>query len=255
MEIVDNTIDNENEIDTSIQLDKDRIELLRYRGFYSKTDKADDYYNDNRELLSLSFFQSDIRLLELFRMPYEKMKEQLFSKDSVIPQEVCFIDEKMWHSSFGGSKMFYDVRPDCLEPYISRYVRIINRCGMKTFYSCDGWHRASHKSREMVIIFEDRYSWIWHKIICEQLDYVKWEYGKRLVRISLPHHDSGKLCIYEKVNNAAELFENNCSYLKSLKRQVIDSIEDTSIYIDIYSDEEVEDIIRNAFITVFTGQK
>ena len=29
MEIVDNTIDNENEIDTSIQLDKDRIELLR----------------------------------------------------------------------------------------------------------------------------------------------------------------------------------------------------------------------------------
>ena len=185
----------------------------------------------------------------------EKMKEQLFSKDSVIPQEVCFIDEKMWHSSFGGSNMFYDVRPDCLEPYISRYVRIINRCGMKTFYSCDGWHRASHKSREMVIIFEDRYSWIWHKIICEQLDYVKWEYGKRLVRISLPHHDSGKLCIYEKVNNAAELFENNCSYLKSLKRQVIDSIEDTSIYIDIYSDEEVEDIIRNAFITVFTGQK
>jgi len=72
---------------------------------------------------------------------------------------------------------------------------------------------------------------------------------KKIVRISLPHNESGKLFVYEKVNNTAALFENNCSYLKNLKRQVIDSIEETCFYIDGYSDEEVEDIIRNAFIT------
>ena len=245
MEIIDNTVNNENTIDTTIELDQDKIKLLRRRGFYLETNKVDDKFSDYNVLTSHSFFRSDIKLIELFGMPFEKMKEQLFSKDSVISQEVCSTYEKGWYSSFNGSQLFYDVRPDCLEPYISRYVRAINRCGMKTFYSCDGWHRKPHKSKEMVVLFDDRYSWIWHKIICEQFGGIKWEYGKKLVRFMLPYKDDDKLIIYEKINNDAVYFENNCDSLRKLKVQVIDGIGHTCI--DRYSDEEVEEKMRDVF--------
>ena len=61
-------------------------------------------------------------------------------------------------SSFGRCQYFYDVDPFWLEPFIAKYVRVINRCGMETFFSCDGWHKAPRKSREVTILFSDRYS-------------------------------------------------------------------------------------------------
>ena len=213
MEFVEDTFDPNEREPAFFELPENKLVLLRKRGFFpTSTGLIDDvYYKFLRSINAPTHLRGDLSVKKLVEMPYEEMKEVLFRKDSMIAMPVTFYyNEPHWSDSFGRHRSYYDVEPLCLEPYISKYVRAINRCGMETFYSCDGWHSSTEKSKELVILFSDRYSWIWHKLLYKRRFIPKnchWEYGHSgsnlVARIILPKKDDEKLHVYNHVMSAA----------------------------------------------------
>ena len=69
-----------------------------------------------------------------------------------------------------------------LEPYIARLVRILNRIGVYTCMSCDGWHAEARDrvsfatKREMKLWMRDRYSVLWMWLLMEFV------FGERWIR-------------------------------------------------------------------------
>lgn len=227
--------------------DEKRI-ILEKRGLFPGPDgQIDDrYYTTRRNIKRRSHLKAITSILQLIEMPCLEMERLLFEKDSMQAIPVVFYDNtETWSNSFGCYPYFYDVDPFCLEPYIAKYVRAINRCGMQTFYSCDGWHKRASKSKELVILFRERYSLIWHKLICGLLDVDKnscWEYecnGLLLVaRIRLPRDDERKLIIYTDLLSAANTFVEKSDFCRDLKLYIAHNSNDREM--DYLSNKEVE---------------
>lgn len=260
MEIIEEETTDPHENEPAIvDIKDDKIKLLEKRGFFPTSDGLidDTYYAIKKDLTKSTSLRQYRSVKDLIELPYEDMERVLFMKDSMIAIEVCFFygDARLL-SSFNGQKRFYDVDPLYLEPFIARYVRAINRCGMETFYSCDGWHKRPDKSQELVILFRDRYSWIWHMVLCEynNIDGLcHWEHtidgSMYLSRIQLPKDDKDKKQIYSRVLAAADEFLNKCNILKELKNSFLSAGYPSRI--DSFSDSEVEEIIRVFFADQF----
>ena len=229
------------EEDISVNLDTNKIELLKRRGFYASIDHIDDYSRTIDNLSSSIFRVDGIKWIDIIRKPIEEMEEKLFSKDSVFPQEVCSHYNLKFNDLFAGNHIFYDVEPTCLEPYIARYVRAINRCGMKSNFSCDGWHERYRKSIEIIIFMEDRYSRIWHKLICKKMRLLQWRGDNNGAFLTLPREDDKRIMLYNKINSDAESIENAKDKLKELKRYMIEKCR--FVDVDSYTNEEVEAIM------------
>ena len=105
---------------------------------------------------------------------------------------------------------------------MARYVLAINKIGIKTTTSCDGWHEYSNN--RLLIGFKERYSRIWHKIICSyNKGYIPidWKYNNNEVCMDLPKSDKGKINKYITLNKNAEFLELHQDELLELKRNVI----------------------------------
>ena len=132
-----------------------------------------------------------------------------------------------------------------LEPFIARYVNAINAIGAKTLSSCDGWHDAK-KEHGPHILFKDRYSRIWHKIMCERLTgkRAKWTlFEGNVMDLYVPKTDEGKIKAYITLNKNAEQFERQKDQLLNLKAKVILKAKDKKK--SALSDEEVEEWLIN----------
>ena len=149
-----------------------------------------------------------------------------FEKDSLVNQEVAYktSDEK-WAKCFAGKPLFgLKIDPLTLEPFVARYVNAINAIGVKTFSSCDGWHKE--KSKNLTIGFKERYSLIWHQIICERMNLnSSWSYFKREGIIKLPKSDKDRIKKYIVLNKDAEILEKNQTELLELKRKVVEILK------------------------------
>ena len=251
MEISDDYIDPEENEPAILNLSVDKKKLLEKRGLFPTASGLidDTYYITRKEIKRNTHLQGLLSVHELTNMSLNEMERVLYKKDSVIGMEVISFDDDSSYYSFGGYKRFYDVDPLCLEPYIAKYVRAINRGGMKTFFSCDGWHNKAYKSRELVIRFTDRYSWIWHKVLCKLNnieEYCCWEHrssGKNLSsRILLPRADEQRIQIYNGVLLAADVFVQNTNLLKGLKDSFLLKVDASEM--DELSDTEVEERMR-----------
>lgn len=255
MEFVEDTFDSNGRKPVYFNLTEDKLVLLRRRGFFpTSTGLIDDvYYEFTSSINAPTHLKGDLSIKQLVEMACEDMEEVLFKKDSTIAMPVTFnFNEPYWDDSFGEYKRYCDVEPLCLEPYIARYIRAINRCGMKTFYSCDGWHNSPAKSKELVILFSDRYSWIWHKLMYKR-SYIQkvcnWEHkhsGSDLVaRIVLPIKDDGKLKVYNQIITVANTIIENSDYLISLKEHVVQNIFGVEInsLTDSEAEKKIEDVL------------
>ena len=237
-------------------LSKERKAILERRGFFptSKGLIDDTYYRLIKDIGRIRHLKEELSFQQLLHMPYGKMENQLFMKDGVIAQPVTFYyDEPGWYDSFGGGREVHDVDPVCLEPFVARYVRAINRCGMETFYSCDGWHNKPSKSKELVILFSDRYSWMWHKLLYKE-SFIQednyWEHkhsgSDKIARIWLPRKDDEKLRVYDYILSAADTIVDKNRYFRELKEYVVHNIY--GIDIDRLSDDEAEGKIEELII-------
>ncbi len=246
-----------------LNLSLDKIKLLEKRGFFPTSSGLidDKYYTIRKEIRRNTHLQGMLSVQDLVDMSFDEMERVLFMKDSVIGMPVTFMyDENRWIDTFGGYRQFYDVDPLCLEPYISKYVRVINRCGMETFFSCDGWHKKPSKSREMVILFRDRYSWIWHKVMCKLNnieEFCCWEHNNEgsepLSRIRLPGDDKRKIQIYDGVQLAADMFVKNFDLLKRSKKSFLLNVHASEI--DDLSDCEIEENMMEFLVNYFRREE
>ena len=262
MEIIEEYEDPRDNEPVEFDLPTEKIDLLIKRGFFPTSSKLidDKYYNTRKDVKRNTHLKERISVPQLVSISIEEMEQLLFMKDSMIPMPVTlYSDEKQWRDSFGSYTRFYDVDPLCLEPYIAKYVRAINRCGIETVYSCDGWHEKPKKSREIVIQFRDRYGWSWHKQLCELNsinEYCPWEYINEgagyCVIISLLRDDKQKLEIYNQVLLAADVFVEQCVSLKRLKESFVSHSLESEM--DSLSNSEVEILFGDFFIKHFSPE-
>jgi len=84
--------------------------------------------------------------------------ERYFSKDSVKEQEVFYnAHNEKWAKCFASTTLQDTyVNPLDLDPFVARYIIAINRIGIKTCHSCDGWHKNSEN--KLLVGFKERYS-------------------------------------------------------------------------------------------------
>ena len=147
-----------------------------------------------------------------------------FSKDSV-PGYTVYYDghHERWAKCFASSNLrdLY-IDPLNLDPFIARYIIAINKIGIKTYYSCDGWHTSPDKN-EIVIGFKEPNSLVYHKVICGKFldNHLNWKRKDNFIYIPLPKDDKDKLDIYMVLNKNAEYFEEQEDRLYSLKEKLI----------------------------------
>lgn len=252
MEIVEEFEDPRDKEPATFELPNDKKNLLKRRGFFPTMSNLidDTFYTTRKDVKRITHLNESLSVLQLVNLSVDEMEKVLYKKDSMAYMEVSFYhDEKIWNDSFAGYKLFYDVDPLCLEPYIARYIRMINRCGMETFFSCDGWHEKPEKSREMVILFRDRYAWLWHKQLCEIIEigeYCLWKHVNEgsdyIARIKLPREDKQKIQIYNQIERAAEIFDKEEANLKKLKESIVCEVRANDM--DTLSNNEIESIFR-----------
>ena len=239
-----------------LELPEDTIKIFEKRGLFPTLSGLidDTYYTTRKEITRHTHLKGGISVQKLINMSFEELERILFMKDSVMGMPVTFFFFYLrWAESFGGNNKFYDVNPFFLEPYTAKYVRAINRCGMKTFYSCDGWHKRIEKSKELVMLFRDRYSWSWHKIICKLIntqEYCCWEYEKEgvdyIARIRLHREDEKKIQVYNRLLLAADKVVENCVNFKKMKESFISC--NHGFEMDMLSDYETEKRMRDFMI-------
>lgn len=180
-----------------------------------------------------------------FRGLNNKNFDQLsFEKDSLVNQEAVYkaSDEK-WAKCFASRPLFgLRIDPLTLEPFVARYVNAINAIGIKTFSSCDGWHKDT--SKNLTIGFRERYSLIWHQIICEKMHLnSSWSYTKREGIIKLPKSDEERIKKYIVLNKDAEILEKNQVKLLELKRKVVEALKGKQK--KKLSDQEIKALLEN----------
>lgn len=171
-----------------------------------------------------------------------------FSKDSISNQERGPEDKyERWPKSFAGKPLWgIRINPLELEPFIARYVNAVNQIGAKTLSSCDGWHDICPNERKAHILFKDRYSRIWHKIMCSRLENnhnVKWIYEGNKASLMLPKTDKGKIETYIALNKNAEEFERNHNQILDIKEKIVLIAKGKKK--SILSDKEVEEWLVN----------
>ena len=167
--------------------------------------------------------------------------DKFFAKDSVKNCERDLVDHNQkWAKCFAG-KPIWGIRVDPLklEPFVARYVNALNRIGAKTNSSCDGWHKE--RKPILFIEFKDRYSLIWHKLMCKRLDNdngIKWEHRDNVSFLKLPSSDEKRIEKYMCLNKNAEVFENMAKDLLELKHRLL--IKAKNKVKNNLSNEEVE---------------
>lgn len=186
-------------------LDEEIKRLARYRG------------------IRYTIEESDIRALI----------KKYFSKDSV-PGTCSFFNGnyEVWTKCFASSTLADTyVDPLMLDPFIARYIIAINKIGIKTCFSCDGWH-TDPKKNKIVIIFKEHYSKVYHKVIYEKYSkhYLMWNYNEpgNAISIWLPKEDDSKLEMYDCINKDAEFFEENEERLFNLKKELVKKLKGRS---------------------------
>ena len=147
--------------------------------------------------------------------------DDYFSKDSVSNEErFRFSRSEHWAKCFAAKPIYgIKVDPFKLEPFVARYVNAVNGIGAKTNSSCDGWHK--HSNNTLFVEFKDRYSRIWHKVMCSLLNDsngIEWLYEGNTAILVLPKTDKMKIQKYIALNKNAEAFEQRSNEMLQLKR-------------------------------------
>lgn len=207
-------------VDDTKSIDENINNILKFRGITSNIDAITNY----SELL------------------------KLFKKDSINNYEVvCYTRDHhihKWTKSFASSRLKgKTVSPLNLEPFVARYIIAINDIGIKTYFSCDGWHKEEKNS--LTIGFEERNSMVWHKIITSIVSdnlNLQWSYEGTMAKISLPQNDNKKIELYKVLNNRAEYFEVNQEKLFQVKKDIIDAVKNKPK--NMLSDDELEKFLR-----------
>lgn len=148
--------------------------LLLKRGFQLGNQSIEDYFANypyewrlNTITKEQIVSENNLKLLE----------NKLFAKDS-IDYGFNLSASNYSFEIFKNMNLEFDVAPSELDPYIARFVTIINLIGIGTLMSCDGWHRAEEKTyvRHMRLWMTDRYSTVWFWLICEFVFGEKWSH-------------------------------------------------------------------------------
>ena len=182
--------------------------------------------------------------------------EHYFSKDSVNNYSVVYLGHwNKWTKSFASNMIQGEhVDPLDLEPFVARYVTAINKAGVQTFWSCDGWHKDSE--HVLKIGFKERYSLIWHKIICSFLTDnhgISWRYDGVFAILDLPKTDKGKIEKYISLNQNADAIELLQSKMLEIKRKLISKAKNKVK--NSLTDEEVEEYMNNLVNEILQEQK
>lgn len=172
----------------------------------------------------------------------------LFEKDVVQNFEVTWLDRtnhiNKWVKSFASNRIKGNyVSPKVLDPFAARYIGAINNIGIKTFYSCDGWHQKTNNLFK--VGFMDRNSMVWHKIITSKAqdgNELLWDYKYPMAVLRLPCNDEDKLKIYDLINKRAEYFEYNNQIFLDMKIDLLDKLK--GIPKNMLTDDELENLMR-----------
>ena len=181
-----------------------------------------------------------------------------FSKDSVPGFEVFDLGHyEIWAKCFASKSCLRDfyIDPLKLDPFIARYVIAINRIGIKTFCSCDGWHSDIDKNK-VIIMFKERYSYIYHKIISSMFlkdSLAKWEYHNEEISILLPKEDKDKLDIYTAINKDAEYLEEKEQYFFSLKVELVNKLK--GVKKNNLNNDEVESLLLSTLEDIINSHQ
>ena len=107
----------------------------------------------------------------------------LFDKDTINELSICDQDISRDFSFFAKHDAGLLSLPGAeMEPFIARFVKALNGCGVFTVKSCDGWHERydADPFRLMRIWMRDRYSLLWFWLIEEFVFGGKWQSDKKL---------------------------------------------------------------------------
>jgi len=192
-------------------------EVLQARGFLLDKKADGDFVLDNfstkedKEKYHEYTSQNNINIYKMFQK-------------GEIKSESCWKDKK-WKSLFASNRMHGD-RVDVfkLEPFIACYIKPLALIGVHTCSSCDRWQKDEHINDEMHIIFSDRYSMLWLRVLNEHFDKLQdfqipfvYSNGQKCI---IPIHNQ-RLEIYKKLNFAGKIIYKNYSNLYSIKHKVI----------------------------------
>ena len=207
---------------------------LRWLFKYNEAKSNKDNLLYNYLTNSLNPLDEEIKRLERFRglrrstgeKDLNALVTRYFSKDSVPGYSVLFNGHyEIWTKCFASSTLADTyVDPLGLDPFIARYILSINKIGIKTCYSCDGWH-SDPKKNKVVIIFKEHFSKVYHKVITYKFLHsgLLWNYNEpgNAISLRLSDDDYYKLKLYTSINKNAEYLEEQEARLFEIKKQLV----------------------------------
>lgn len=203
-------------------------EILKARGFLledglilSDNSHKNDFAYLN-ELLTADNL-GEVKNGKIFIKP-EANVEKIFYSNNISGCEgsvLCYFEhwKKFFHNSYAPK-----VPLKFLEPFVGRYVKAINACGVATLMSCDGNHRRPGKFQMILIDFAGEPSGIFHEIICKRLLAERFDlkWNDKYNKITFTRNNKWKT--YAEFNRAGEFLYNNRIKIRQIRREASDAI-------------------------------
>lgn len=201
------------------------IALLSARGFLFDNQEGKIVLSDNAHLQDLKDLNNILRINEIGFCENMDVKitnpenivnlYELFSKIEHISYETPNEDTKWryFKNRIHGKK----VPAMELEPFVAKYVKALNACGLETTLSCDSNHKQENLN--ISIEFNGKPFTLWHSWILENLipdlATLKWSSDYK----QLDFTNTQRFDVYYKLLKSADFLYDNRIYLRELKQK------------------------------------
>lgn len=226
---------------SSYDNEKEKRELLTQRGFRIGNQDIETYFANYEGRWRIRTISKEEVVKET---DLQLLKKKLFAKDSIEPS----INSTVLYDTFdffAEPIQPFQVAASELDPYIARFVTVVNEIGVKTLMSCDGWHRNQDQySREVRLWMYDRFSVYWLWLITEYVfgetwirskadDYAMWknkwqpdnsrdyEYPFEQCKMIIDIERGDERKVYDKIQRYAEYLEQNRELLLRIREKWI----------------------------------
>lgn len=200
-------------------------ELLKARGFLLEDEGmklSDNSHPEDEAFLRRILKAENIGTVQDGKINISSFKniENIFKEEYVGGGEAfCTAEswQKFLHDSYAPKVPMW-----LLDPFVSRYIKAISACGVRTCSSCDGNHPGESSFGRIIIEYNDDCNSLWNAIICKRClnPRIPLNWKKEFKYIKFDSKNQWQT--YLMLNQAAELLYDNRITLRRIRRQASD---------------------------------
>lgn len=218
------------------------VKLIEARGFIIQQDAQGNMYlsqeNHIEDTTTLNKYLEHVGCVEngmvMLTTPYDYtyLENEAFPEEKEIGGDSVNIIRDWYY--FKGYLKGVTVPLSWLEPFIARYVRAINACGVLTVGSCDGNHINKY---ELYLMPDGEESVRWHRLIYEEClrdrFHIVWKTFQpkngHPRNITMTFIDGDKYGTYFELNKAAEFLYKNRGQILNIKAHAVAFVENNNV--------------------------